>query len=168
MYDQPFTSIFALPIPIWMKKNQSLFSTLLPPSPCFLSNPLHAGFVKPFSSSTPLNLKALIVSQLQFLNHVPLNSPLFSTGSFSFPTLLVYFRLFGNLPMFSLSPKRGKSDLSNYRAIGITSLISKTMETIINKQLLACLETNNLLFYHQYDFQQARSTGDLLAYAVHS
>ena len=42
------------------------------------------------------------------------------------------------------------------------------METIITKQLLAFLETNNLLSDHQYGFRQARSTGDLLAYAVHA
>ena len=41
------------------------------------------------------------------------------------------------------------------------------METIITKQLLAFPETNNLLFHHQYGFRQAKSTGDLLAYAVH-
>ena len=66
-------------------------------------------------------------------------------------------------------PKNGdKSDPSNYRPIAITSLISKTMETIITKQLLAFLETNSLLSNHQYGFRQARSTGDLLAYAVHA
>ena len=42
------------------------------------------------------------------------------------------------------------------------------METIITKQLLTFLETNNLLSDHQYGFRQARSTGDLLAYAVHA
>ena len=42
------------------------------------------------------------------------------------------------------------------------------METIITKQLLTFLETNNLLSDHQYGFRQARSTGDLLAYAVHT
>ena len=41
------------------------------------------------------------------------------------------------------------------------------METIITKQLLTFLETNNLLSDHQYGFRKARSTGDLLAYAVH-
>ena len=40
------------------------------------------------------------------------------------------------------------------------------METIITKQLLAFLETNNLLSDHQYGSRQARSTGDLLAYGV--
>ena len=65
-------------------------------------------------------------------------------------------------------PKKGdKSDHSNYRPIAITSLISKTMETSITKQLLALLETNNLLFDHQYGLRQARSTGHLLAYAVY-
>ena len=47
-------------------------------------------------------------------------------------------------------------------------VISKTMETIITKQLLAFLETNSLLSDHQYGFRQASSTGDLLAYAVHA
>ena len=66
-------------------------------------------------------------------------------------------------------PKKGdKSDPSNYRPIAITSLISKTMETIIIKQLLVFLETHNLLSDHQYGFRQVRSTGNLLAYAVHA
>jgi len=42
------------------------------------------------------------------------------------------------------------------------------METIITKQLLAFLETNSLPSDHQYGFPQARSTSDLLAYAVHA
>ena len=41
------------------------------------------------------------------------------------------------------------------------------METIITKHLLTFLETNNLLSDHEYGFLKARSTGDLLAYAVH-
>ena len=41
------------------------------------------------------------------------------------------------------------------------------METIITNQLLTFLETNNLLSDHQHGLQKARSTGDLLAYAVH-
>ena len=41
------------------------------------------------------------------------------------------------------------------------------METIITKQLLTFLETSNILSDHQYGFRKARSTGDLLAYAVH-
>ena len=65
-------------------------------------------------------------------------------------------------------PKIGdKSNPLNYRPIAITSLISKTMETIITKQLLTFLETNNLLSDHQYGFRKARSTCDILAYAVH-
>ena len=94
------------------------------------------------------------------------------------PILNRLFQLSYNLGIFPSSwklaqifpiPKEGdKSDPSNYRPIAITSLIFKTMETIITKQLLAFLETNNLLSDHQYGFRQARSTGDLLAYALHS
>ena len=65
-------------------------------------------------------------------------------------------------------PKKGdKSNPLHYRPIAITSLISKTMETIVTKQLLTFLETNNLLSDHQYGFRKARSTSDLLDYAVH-
>ena len=65
-------------------------------------------------------------------------------------------------------PKKGdKPNPLNYCPIAVTSLISKTMETIIAKQLLTFLETNNLLSDHEYNFQKARSVGDLLAYAVH-
>ena len=42
------------------------------------------------------------------------------------------------------------------------------METIITEQLLAFVETNSLLSDHQYGLWQARSTSDLLAYAVHA
>ena len=55
----------------------------------------------------------------------------------------------------------------NYPPISITSLISKAMETIITEQLLTFLETNNLLSDHLHGFWKARSTGDLLAYAVY-
>ena len=49
------------------------------------------------------------------------------------------------------------------------SLSSRAVaKTIITKQLLAFLKRNNLLSDHQYGFRQARSTGDLLAYAVHA
>ena len=66
-------------------------------------------------------------------------------------------------------PKKGdkSNSLNNYCPIAITSLIIKTMETIITKQLLTFLEINNLLSDHQYGFRKARSTCDLLAYAVH-
>ena len=42
--------------------------------------------------------------------------------------------------VFPIPQKGDKSDPSNYRPVAISSLISKTMETIITKQLLAFLE----------------------------
>jgi len=94
------------------------------------------------------------------------------------PVLNELLQLYYNLGIFLSSwklahiypiPKKGeKSDPSSYRPIAITSLISTTMENIITKQLLAFLETSSLLSDHRYGFRQARSTSDLLTYAVHA
>lgn len=66
-------------------------------------------------------------------------------------------------------PKKGdKSMPSNYRPIALTSLLSKTMESIIVDKLFDHLEKYNLLSDHQYGFRKARSTGDLLAYVCHA
>jgi len=83
------------------------------------------------------------------------------------PVLNKLFQLSNNLGIFPSSwkiahifpihKKGDKSDPSNYRPIAITSLVSKTIETI-TKQLLAFLEANNLLSDHQYGFGLARST----------
>ena len=70
-------------------------------------------------------------------------------------------------PCLSFPKKGDKFNPLNHRLIAITSLISKTMETIITMQLLTFHETNNLLSDHQYGFRKARSTGDLLAYSLH-
>ena len=93
------------------------------------------------------------------------------------PILNKLFQLSNTLGTFHTSwkqahvfpiPKKGdKSNPLNYRPIPITSIISRTMETIVTKQLLTFLETNNLLSDHQYGFRKARSTSDLLDYAVH-
>ena len=94
------------------------------------------------------------------------------------PVLKKLFQLLYNLGIFSSSwklahvfpilQKGDKPDPSNYRPIAITSLISKTMEAIITKQLLAFLKTSNLLSDYQYGFRQARSTGGLLAFPVYA
>lgn len=65
-------------------------------------------------------------------------------------------------------PKKGdRSDPSNYRPIAITSLFSKTMESIVNCQLLQYLEDHQLLNDRQYGFRRGRSAGDLLVYLSH-
>ena len=97
-----------------------------------------------------------------------LSLPIFLTNYSSFPTFLAHFPPHGNWPTSFLTQKSDKSNPFKYRPIAINSLLSKTMETIITKQLLTVLATNNLLSDHQYGFRKARSTGDLLAYAVHA
>ena len=62
-------------------------------------------------------------------------------------------------------PKKGESSSpSNYRPIALTSILSKVMETLINRQLMKYLEERKLLNDRQYGFRSKRSTGDLMAY----
>ena len=97
-----------------------------------------------------------------------LNLPLFLTNYFSFTALLAHFPPRGNKPTSILSQKKATilNPLNDHPNAN-NSLISKTVETIKTKHLLTFLETNNLLSDHQYGFRKARSTGDLLAYAMH-
>ena len=65
-------------------------------------------------------------------------------------------------------PKKGsRADPSNYRPISVTSILCKSMERVLNGKLLAYLEANDILSDRQYGFRRNRSTGDLLAYAIH-
>ncbi|CAG4978252.1 unnamed protein product [Parnassius apollo] len=65
-------------------------------------------------------------------------------------------------------PKNGdRSDPSNYRPIAITSLFSKTMESIVNCQFMRYLEDHELISDRQYGFCRGRSAGDLLVYLTH-
>ena len=89
---------------------------------------------------------------------VPLNLLTFSTNFSAFIHNSVFLGTCSRLPY----PQEGdKSYPSNYQPFAITSFI--VME-IITKQLIAFLETCNLLSDHQYVFRQARST-DGLVYA---
>ncbi len=63
--------------------------------------------------------------------------------------------------------KGDHSMVSNYRPISMTSVISKTFESIINSHILTHIESNFLLSDHQYGFRKARSTGDLLSFVTH-
>jgi len=78
-------------------------------------------------------------------------------------------------PPFFLPQQEDKSDPSNYRPIAITFPISKIMETIITKHLLAFLETTGITFdkpdlltvhnwYSALQFYEKRVEGFLLIF----
>ena len=58
--------------------------------------------------------------------------------------------------------KRSKSAPSNYRPISLLSLISKTMEAVVNRALTNFLERNNILSNHQFGFRRGLGPADLL------
>ena len=75
-----------------------------------------------------------------------------SLTSGTFPSQLKTSR---TIPIF----KTGDStSCDNYRPISLLSSISKILEKIIANRLVNHLETNNLLYEHQYGFQQGKST----------
>ena len=55
---------------------------------------------------------------------------------------------------------------SKNHPISITCTIYKVFEIIFNDHFLKHLENNSLLSDHQYGFQRASSTGDLLSYVT--
>ena len=86
----------------------------------------------------------------------------------SLPTLLAHFPPRGNKPTSFVSQKRvTECNPLIDRPIAITLLTSKAIATITTKQPFTFLEKHNLLSDHQNGFRKARSTGDLLGYAVH-
>ena len=55
--------------------------------------------------------------------------------------------------------KAGKTDiLINYRPISCLPILSKIIEKFVTKRLCEYLDTNHLLYKHQYGFQSGRST----------
>jgi hypothetical protein len=54
----------------------------------------------------------------------------------------------------------------NYRPIAMLSSLSKILEKLVCKNLLDHLESNNILYEHQYGFQKNKSTEHSLIHAV--
>ena len=64
--------------------------------------------------------------------------------------------------------KRGdRHQPSNYRPISLTSLVVKVMEKIVHSQIVAALESHNLISSFQFGFRCKHSTVDLLLRTVH-
>ena len=58
--------------------------------------------------------------------------------------------------------RESKADPSKYRPISLLCIISKVMESVVDKQLQNHLLQNNLLSSRQFGFRPVHSTGDLL------
>ena len=58
--------------------------------------------------------------------------------------------------------RESKADPSKYRPISLLCIISKVMESVVNKQLQKHLFQNNLISNRQFGFRPGHSTADLL------
>src|SRR6201990_1520163 len=83
---------------------------------------------------------------------------------FVFVSLLQPSLLAGNVRSFSLCRRRGTSSQpSDYRPISLTSVLSKVLESILNRKIWKHLNSSNLISDLQYGFRKKRSTGDILS-----
>ena len=153
------------PAPTWTTRGLNHITSLLqnPLSPIKLSTrKTHQTLLQPDTSKAKdSDGIPAIVPKTCFPELTPILNKLFQL-SYTLGTFPTSWKL---AHVFPIPKKGGKSNPLN--PIAITLLISKRIESIVTKQLLTFLETNNLLSDHQYGFRKARSTGDLLAYAVH-
>ena len=62
--------------------------------------------------------------------------------------------------------RSSKAAVCNYRPVSLLSVMSKVMETIINKQLMNHLDRHELLITRQFEFRKGLGTADLLT-ALH-
>jgi hypothetical protein len=112
--------------------------------------------VKTFESKTSCDLDGISTKLLKHTIQeisIPL-SHIFnlSTTTGTFPSQLKTSR---TVPIF----KAGSPLLcDNYRPISLLSTLSKLLEKIVCRQLVAHLEDNNLIYAHQYGFQHNKST----------
>ena len=60
-----------------------------------------------------------------------------------------------------------RSSPSQYRPISLLSIMSKLLESVINKRVTRHLTKNNLLCDEQYGFRSSRSTADVLTVITH-
>ena len=55
-----------------------------------------------------------------------------------------------------------KSNMNNYRPVSIISIIAKTMEKLVQKQIYSYLQQNNILIEAQHGFRPLHSTASAL------
>src|ERR1700755_2527967 len=75
-----------------------------------------------------------------------------------------FLQCWKNVLVQHILKKGSRSDLSNYRPIALTCILSKIFETLLNSHFLDHLESHSLLSDYQYVFQSSRSSGDILSY----
>ena len=68
------------------------------------------------------------------------------------------------VPVFK---KMSKSSVRNYRPISLLPILSKVMETVINRAVTNFLEKNSILSNSQYGFRRCMSTQDILTLQSH-
>ena len=69
--------------------------------------------------------------------------------------------------IIAIFKKSSRTEISNYRPISLTLVISKLLEHIIHSHIIKHLEQHHIITDHQYGFRAKRSTETQLIQTVH-
>jgi len=112
--------------------------------------------VKDMASKNSTDMDGVSSKMIKFVINV-INVPLahifnLSLESGIFPAKLKRSKV---VPIFKSG---NRNDCDNYRPISLLCSISKVLEKVVAKKLLSHIQTNNLIYEHQYGFLPKRST----------
>ena len=112
--------------------------------------------IKTFESKSSCDLDGISIKLLkQVITEISVPLAHIFTLSIANGTFPAKLKTSRTVPIF----KAGSPLLcDNYRPISLLSTLSKLLEKIVCRQLVAHLEVNDLIYEHQYGFQQGKST----------
>lgn len=150
------------------------------PSHDSIEIPLLGARPKPRSIFAFMNFDELTVGR--FLSRLPTKNNVTPDGipsillkrcylTLSLPLCIVFNRCLhdGSVPsLFKHAavvpvPKKPPPTIDNLWPVCVTSVVARTMQRCVRNQLMAFLDSNDLLTDHQFGFRPSRSVGDLLS-----
>ena len=91
----------------------------------------------------------------------PLSKPLSKLFSLSFYSMVMPICR-KTAKVTPIHKKKSKNLPRHYRPVSLLSIISKVMETIVNRQITSFVESHNVIFAKQFGFRKGLSTADVV------
>ena len=153
LFNNYFKSVFTIEdnsdLPIFEKRTQDTFSTV-PFSESVISK--YLARLKESTSSGPDGIHSKLLRECSKSLAKPLK--ILFTKSMDKSKIPTSWKRANVTPIHK---KGSKQEITNYRPISLTSVISKVMERIIRDKIITFMETNNLFSIDQHGFRQGKS-----------